>query len=115
MFLLVFPHLLNFSQNMFFFFPIFIGGEKFFLNLCCSKRELLLFIGGVASILYRAGFICFLDSLFSLDFCCICFLFTFCLSCLCQCVTKGGEIDKMWESCLFCLGGVEIVFERGRK
>ena len=74
-----------------FFFPIFIGGEKFFLNLCCSKRELLLFIGGVASILYRAGFICFLDSLFSLAFCCVCFLSTLCLSCLCQCMTKRGR------------------------
>ena len=27
---------------------------------------------------------------------------------------KGGEIVDMWESYLFCLGGVEIVFGRGR-
>ena len=51
----------------------------------------MLFIGGVSSILYRAGFICFLDSLFSLDFFCVYFLFTLCLSCLCQYVTKGGR------------------------
>ena len=98
-----------------FFFPIFIGGEKFFLNLCCSKRELLLFIGGVASILYRAGFICFLDSIFSLDFCCVCFLFTLYLSFLCQYVTKRGR--NRWNvGILFVLfRGSEIVIERGRK
>ena len=87
-FLLVFPRLLNFPQIVFcktcFVFPIFIWGEKFFLLL-------LLFIGGVAYILYRAGFICFLDSLFSLDFCCVCFLFTLYLSCLCQYMTKMGR------------------------
>ena len=27
---------------------------------------------------------------------------------------KGGEMVDMWESYLFCLGGVEIVFGRGR-
>ena len=67
----------------------------------------MLFIGGVSSILYRGGFFCFLDSLFSLDFCCICFLFALCLSCLCQYVTKRGRFRY---SCLFFLGGVEIVF-----
>ena len=30
---------------------------------------------------------------------------------------KNGERDldeNLWESCLFCLGGVEFVFEKGR-
>ena len=27
---------------------------------------------------------------------------------------KGGQIVDMWESYLFCLGGVEILFGRGR-
>ena len=85
---------LNFPQNCFsknlFCFSYFYGGKRvFFFNFCCSQSELLLFIGGVASILYRAGFICFLDSLFSLDFCCVCFLFTPCWSC--QQVTKMGR------------------------
>ena len=51
----------------------------------------MLFIGEVVSILYKAGFICFLDSLFSLAFCSISFLSTLCLSCLCQCMTKRGR------------------------
>ena len=34
---------------------------------------------------------CSLNSLFSLDICCVCFLFTLCLSCLCQYVTKSGR------------------------
>ena len=81
------PPLLFFPKTVFpktcFVFPIFIGGEVFF--------NPLLFIGGVVSILYRAGFFCFLDSLFSLDFCCVCFLFALCLSYLCQYVTKRGR------------------------
>ena len=80
-----FLHLLNFPQNYFFpklvLFFLFLQEEKLVFNLCCSQRELLLFIGGVASILYRVGFICYLDSLFSLEFCCVCFLFTLYLSC----------------------------------
>ena len=119
--LFYFPHLLNFFPKLFFpklvLFFLFLWGEKsfffvfVFLNLYCSQRELLLFIGGVSSILYRAGFFCFLDSLFSLDFCCICFLFALCLSCLCQYVTKRGRFRYSY---LFFLGGVEIVFVRGR-
>ena len=66
----IYPHLLNFPKNYFFqnlfCFSYFYRGRKcFFFNLCCSQRELLLFIERVASILYRAGFICFVDSLFS--------------------------------------------------
>ena len=76
-----FPHLLIFPQNCFsqnmFCFSYFYRGKKVFFNLCCSQRELLLFTGGVASILYRARFFCFLDSLFALDFCCVCFCLLF--------------------------------------
>ena len=102
-----FPHLLNFplycfSQNMF-CFSYFYRGEACFLSL--------LFIRGVAFILYRAGFICLIDSLFSLDFCYVCFLFTLCLSCVCQYVTKRGRnrwnvgilFKKVFK--MFCLGG----------
>ena len=79
--------------------------------------ELLLFIGGVASILCRARFICFLDSLFFLDFCCVCFLFTLCLNCLCQYVTKMGRNRWNSENVFNCfyLAGDGIVFKRGRK
>ena len=81
---------------------------------------MLLFIGGVASILCRARFICFLDSLFFLDFCCVCFLFTLCLSCLCQYVIErrrnrwnvGILFKKVFK--MFCLRGDKIVFERRR-
>ena len=92
-----------------FCFSYFYKGRKSSFNLCCLQRELLLFIGEVASILYRAGFICFLDPLFSLDFCCVYFLFTLCLSCFCQYMTNGGEIDEMWESCLFCLVCIFVI------
>ena len=85
-----FPYLLKFSPKLILFFLFLLGVGGSFFNICGSQ-ELLLFIGGVVSILYRVGFICFLDSLFSLAFCCICFLSTLCLSCLCQCVTKRGR------------------------
>ena len=70
----IFPTFLNFPQIC---FSYFYRGRKVFFNLCCSQRELLRFIGGVASILYRARFFCFLDSLFALDFCCVCFCLLF--------------------------------------
>ena len=77
------PKFSYFSQNLF-CFSYFYRGRNLFLKP-------MLFIGRVASILYRAGFICFLYSLFSLDFCYVCFLYTLCLSCLCQYMTKRGR------------------------
>ena len=60
-----------------------------------------------------------LNSLFSLILCCVCFLSTFWLGCLCQYVTKRGEISEMWEICFKrCLTilfwGRWKCFERGR-
>ena len=87
-----FPHLLNFPQNyfpknMFCFFPIFIGGEKFFLPFLFIG-ELLLFIGGVVSIFYRVELFCGPFFLYFLLLCCVCFLFILWLGSLCQYMTK---------------------------
>ena len=58
---------------------------------------------------------CFLDSLFSLIVYCVCLLF---IELSLSIRDKKGEIlmkcENIWESCLFCLGRVEIVFDRGR-
>ena len=76
----------------------------------------MLFIGGVVTIFYRVDLFCVPLILYFL-------LFSIAYV-LCQPFDwivfvntwqKGGEIDEMWKSCLFCLGGVKIVFERGRK
>ena len=69
----------------------------------------MLFIGGVAFILYRAGFICFLVSLFSLDFCCVCFLW-----CLMQNMFKGWQkLCFWWLKTLFWSSGLNSsVFEK---
>ena len=65
---------LFFPQLVLFF--LFLQGEKsFFLNLCCSQGELLLFIGGVASISYRVELFCVPLIFFSLILYCECFLF----------------------------------------
>ena len=87
------PPLLFFPKTLFpktcFVFPIFIGGEKFFFNLCGSQGELLLFIGGVVSIFYRVELFCVpLILYFLLSF--IAYVYSL-LSCLCQCVTKRGR------------------------
>ena len=93
------PPPLFFSKTCF-VFPIFIGGEIFF-NLCGSQGELLLFIGGVVSI-----------SLTLLRMFSVYLLIRQSLSIR----DKKGERyldENLWESCLFCLGGVEIVFLKG--
>ena len=87
------PHLLFFPKTVFpktcFVFPIFIGGEKFFFNLCGSQGELLLFIEGVVSIFYRVELFCIpLILYFLLSF--IAYVYSL-LSCLCQYVTKRGR------------------------
>ena len=86
------PPLLFFPKTVFpktcFVFPIFIGGEVCFYPL--------LFIGGVVSISYRVELFCVPFFLYFLLLCCVCFLSTLCLSCLCQCVTKRGrDLDEM--------------------
>ena len=73
-----------------FVFPIFRMGEIFF-NLCGSQGELLLFIVGVVSIFYRFELFCVpLILYFLLSF--IAYVYSL-LSCLCQYVTKKGEIQ----------------------
>ena len=57
---------------------------------------------------------CSLDSFYSRILYCVCLLFNE-LSLSIR--DKKGERDldeNLWESCLFCLGGVQIVFDRGR-
>ena len=88
------PPPLFFSKTVFpktcFVFPIFIGGEIFF-NLCGLQGELLIFIGGVVSISYRVELFCIpLILYFLLSF--IAYVYSL-LSCLCQYVTKRGEIQ----------------------
>ena len=87
------PPLLFFPKTVFpkncFVFPIFIGGEKFSINLYGSQGELLLFIGGVISIFYRVELFCLLLILYCLlSF--IVYVYSL-LSCLCQYVTKRGR------------------------
>ena len=55
--LFIYPHPLYFSPKLVLFFSYFYRGE-FFFNLCGSKGELLLFIGGVVSISYRVELFC---------------------------------------------------------
>ena len=77
-----FKWLLNFFKVRFvcfYFSPPPKFPPKLFFPKTCFVFPI--FIGGVVSILYRVGFICYLDSLFSLDICCVCFLFTLYLSC----------------------------------
>ena len=74
----------------------------------------MFFIGGVVSISYRVELFCVPFFLYFLLLCCVCFLFIFWLVVFVNTWQKGGEIVDMWESYLFCLGGVEIVFGRGR-
>ena len=68
--------------NTCFVFPIFIGGEKFFLPL-------LLFIGGVVSILYRVDLF-YVPLLLYFLFSFIAYVYSL-LSCLCQYVIKRGR------------------------
>ena len=74
----------------------------------------MFFIGGLVSISYRVELFCVSFFLCFLLLCCVYFLSIFWLGSLCQYVTKRGRIVDMWESYLFCLGGVEIVFCRKR-
>ena len=83
----------KFSPKLFFLTLVlcflFLQGEKSFFNLCCSQGELLLFIGGVVSILYRVDLFCVpLILYFLLSF--IAYVYSL-LSCLCQYVTKRGR------------------------
>ena len=56
---------------------------------------------------------CSLDSFFSLILYCICLLFNeLSLSIRDK---KGGDLDEMWESCLFCLGGDTLIVYDNRK
>ena len=93
--------LLNFPQNSFsqnlFVFPIFIGEKDVFKTYVTHRGS------------------CFLDSLFSLILYCLCFCLLFEWVVFVNTWQKRGDLDEMWESSLFCLGGVEIVFERGRQ
>ena len=100
-----------FSHNLF-CFSYFYKGRNFF-NLFCSQGELLLFIGGVVSIFYRVELFCLpLILYFLLSF--IAYVYSL-LSCLCQYMTKRGDLDEMWESCLFCLGGdTLIIYDSGK-
>ena len=115
---LLFPPKTVFSKT-YFVFPIFIGGEIFLTfvvlrgSCCSSQGELLLFIGGVVSIFYRVELFCLpLILYFLLSF--IAYVYSL-LSCLCQYMTKRGDLDEMWESCLFCLGGdTLIIYDSGK-
>ena len=88
------PPLLFFPTTVFsktcFVFSIFIGGEKFFFNLCGSQGELLLLIGRVVSISYKVELFCVPLILYFL----LSFFFAYVyslLSCLCQYMTKRGR------------------------
>ena len=91
--LFTFP-LLNFSQNLF-CFSYFYRGRSLVLTFVVHRESCL-------SFLKNWIVLCFLNSLLSLDFC--------------QYVTKRGGFrwNVVYDSCLFCLWGVEIVFEMGR-
>ena len=79
-----------------FVFPIFIGGEIFFTFVvlrgsCCSSQGEL--------------------SLFSLTLLRMFSVYLLIRQTLSICDKKGEmKCENLWESCLFCLGGVEIVF-----
>ena len=66
-----------------FVFPIFIGGEACFLTFVIHWGVVTLHREGCLYFLWSWIVLCSLNSLFSLDFCCVCFLFILCLSCLC--------------------------------
>ena len=75
----------------------------------------MLFIRGVVSIFYRVELFCVPFILyFLLNFVAYVFYLLFVWVVFVNKWQKGGEIDEMWESCLFCLGGVKYFFERGR-
>ena len=93
----IFPHLLNFPQNLF-CFSYFYRGRKMFLKL-------LLFIGGVTYFsIVLISFVFPWFSIFSCPLLCM-FLSTFWLVCLCQYVTKWGRnrwnVEKVFKMFLF--------------
>ena len=101
------------------FFPtlvlcfLFIQGEKLVFNICCSQGELSLFSIELFCLVFP------FFSIFSYLQLRIYFFFNLGKNALSLsiCVKKGEiqmKCENMWESCLFCLGGVEIVFENGR-
>ena len=111
----IFSHLLKFPQNCFsqhlFCVSYFYRGRKVFFPL-------LFMLGGVVA-LHRGSclyfiqsliVLCSLNSLFSLILYCVCLLF---IGLSLSIHDKKGERDldeNLWESCLFCLWGVEIDF-----
>ena len=108
----------KFSQNCFsqhlFCVSYFYRGRKVVFCLCCScQGELLLFIGEVVSISYRV-------ELFGVPLILYFLLSLLCMFTLYRVVfvnmrQKGGDLDEMWEFCLFCLGGdTLIVYDTGK-
>ena len=102
----IYTHPLYFSPKLFFpklvVFFLFLQGEKLVFNPCCSQGELLLFVGRVVSIFsYSLLRMFFVDLWIGLTL---------------SIRDKKGEMkcENMWESCLFCLRGDKIVFQRGR-
>ena len=71
-----------FSQNLF-CFSYFYRGRSLFFNLDIHGGVVTLHRKGCLYFLWSWIVLCSLNSLFSLDFCCVCFLFILCLSCLC--------------------------------
>ena len=99
----------KFSPKLVLFF-LFLQGEKLvfgIFNLCSSQGELFLFPIELNCFLFHFFFIFsyFVTYVFCLSSDWVVFVNT---------RQKGGEIVDMWESYLFCLGGVKIVFGRGR-
>ena len=90
-----FPTSYNFPQKLFFpifffVFTIFTGGESFL--------KPILFIGGVASIFYRAEFFCIpLILYFLLTFVMYVYYLPFDWIVFVNTLTKGGEIDEILE------------------
>ena len=114
-----FPHLLNFSsklfsQNLFCFFLFYRGRSLSLIfvvhkgSYCSSYGQLPLFFIKLNCFMFPWFFF------FFFFFSCLLSLYSLFELSLSICDKKGGEINEMQESCLFCLGGVEIVFERGR-
>ena len=111
--LFIYPQPLYLSPKL--FFPtfglcfLFLQGEKLVFNLCCSQGELSLFSIELNCFvfLYFSIFSYSLLRMFSVDL-----LIGLTLSIY----DKKGEMKcgNMWESCLFCLRGDKIVFQRGR-